>query len=299
MDLDPDLALALLDLKHAGKKLLLITNSEWFYTKAMMSYCFDRYLPGGMTCRDLFDLVIVGAQSPRSSPPGSPSSRSSTTTACSRPVVGPIHEGKAYLGGNAAARRAEPRLLAGDDILYVGDPHLRRRERVEERAPLADCPHPPGARGRGRRRRGPPGEEARLAELMAEKEQLDALGCQIRLDLQRLQAAMVPRWRRPPRSSRRPSPRCARSSSSSIEKIAPLAAAVASTPNERWGSLLYAGNDKSHLARQVERSADIYTSRVSNFLFRTPFAYLRSQRGTLPHDPAARPGPDNRGGDVP
>ena len=81
--------------------------------------------------------------------------------------------------------------------------------------------------------------------------------------------------------------------------ISPLAHAMTTTPNERWGSLLYSGNDKSHLARQVERSADIYTSRVSNFLFRTPFAYLRSQRGTLPHDPAARPGPDTRGGDVP
>ncbi len=46
-----------------------------------------------------------------------------------------------------------------------------------------------------------------------------------------------------------------------------------------------AGNDKSHLARQVERYADIYTSRVSNFLFQTPFVYLRSHRGSLPHDP--------------
>ena len=47
-----------------------------------------------------------------------------------------------------------------------------------------------------------------------------------------------------------------------------------------------AGNDKSHLARQVERYADIYTSRVSNFLYETPFAYLRAPRGTLPHDDA-------------
>jgi hypothetical protein len=48
-----------------------------------------------------------------------------------------------------------------------------------------------------------------------------------------------------------------------------------------------AGNDKSHLARQIERRADIYTSRVSNFLFLTPFVFLRSMRGSLPHDPAA------------
>jgi hypothetical protein len=48
--------------------------------------------------------------------------------------------------------------------------------------------------------------------------------------------------------------------------------------------LLRTGNDKSHLARQVERYADIYTSRVGNFLAQTPFVYLRSPRGSMPHD---------------
>jgi hypothetical protein len=38
------------------------------------------------------------------------------------------------------------------------------------------------------------------------------------------------------------------------------------------------------MARQVERYADIYTSRVSNFLYHTPFLYLRAPRGSLPHD---------------
>ena len=52
-----------------------------------------------------------------------------------------------------------------------------------------------------------------------------------------------------------------------------------------------AGNDKSHLARQVERYADIYTSRVSNFLYQTPFVYLRSPRGSLPHDSDAHVAP--------
>ena len=46
-----------------------------------------------------------------------------------------------------------------------------------------------------------------------------------------------------------------------------------------------AGNDKSQLARQIERYADVYTSRVANLLYATPFAYLRSVRGSLPHDP--------------
>jgi hypothetical protein len=74
--------------------------------------------------------------------------------------------------------------------------------------------------------------------------------------------------------------------------ISPLARAAGELENQRWGLLMRAGNDKSHLARQVERSADIYTSRVSNFLLHTPFAYLRPPRGILPHDVlSAPPGP--------
>lgn len=37
--------------------------------------------------------------------------------------------------------------------------------------------------------------------------------------------------------------------------------------SERWGYLSRAGlNDKSQFTRQIEKYADIYTSRVSNFL---------------------------------
>lgn len=46
--------------------------------------------------------------------------------------------------------------------------------------------------------------------------------------------------------------------------------------NARWGYLSRAGlNDKSQLCRQIEKYADIYTSRVSNFLRYTPYMYFR------------------------
>ncbi len=53
----PYTAQALLDMRQAGKQLLLITNSDWHYTSKMMSYAYDRWLPGQMTWRDLFDMV--------------------------------------------------------------------------------------------------------------------------------------------------------------------------------------------------------------------------------------------------
>ena len=68
------------------------------------------------------------------------------------------------------------------------------------------------------------------------------------------------------------------------DEIAPLARASGQLGNPTWGPIMRAGNDKSLFARQVERYADVYTSRASNFLMETPFAFLRAPRGTLPHD---------------
>src|SRR5262249_45680878 len=61
---DAETALTLLDQKAAGKRLLLITNSEWSYSNAMMAWSFERFLPSGMNWRELFDVVIVGARKP-------------------------------------------------------------------------------------------------------------------------------------------------------------------------------------------------------------------------------------------
>ena len=68
------------------------------------------------------------------------------------------------------------------------------------------------------------------------------------------------------------------------EQIGPLARAAGRIRNETWGPLMRSGNDKSLFARQVERYADVYTSRVSNFLAATPYGFLRAARGSLPHD---------------
>jgi hypothetical protein len=75
------------------------------------------------------------------------------------------------------------------------------------------------------------------------------------------------------------------------ERIKLLAKEAQEIFNPRWGLLTRAGFDKSYLARQLEGYADIYMSRVSNLLYQTPFAYLRSTRSSLPHDGGIIGGP--------
>ncbi|HEB84907.1 MAG TPA: HAD family hydrolase, partial [Bacteroidetes bacterium] len=117
---DPETPLALLDQKHAGRKLMLITNSDWPYTQAVMSYSFDPHLGGGMTWRDLFDLVICSAGKPGFFARETPAYEVVNPEGLLRPVVGPLKAGSVYVGGHAGLVE-ELFGLSGEQILYVGD----------------------------------------------------------------------------------------------------------------------------------------------------------------------------------
>jgi HAD superfamily 5'-nucleotidase-like hydrolase len=287
---DPDAALALLDQQRAGKKLLLITNSEWPYTVALMRYAFDPYLPRGTTWRDLFELVIVQARKPEFFSSRSPVFEIVSEEGLLKPALGLDARG-AYVGGNASL--VEHQLgMSGDQILYVGD-HLfadvhvtknvlRWRTALVLRELEADLQADDEFE---------PVRE-RLQHLMAAKEELEFAVCQARLAIQRAREAYGPRPSRPPEAAEADLADLRSRLEALDEEIAPLAARAAETSNPYWGPLMRTGNDKSNLARQVERYADIYTSRVSNFLYHTPYIFLRSPRGYLPHD-AVPPGLDD------
>ncbi|XP_059450053.1 uncharacterized protein LOC132181025 [Corylus avellana] len=284
---DPELPLALLDQKEAGKKLLLITNSDYHYTDKMMQHSFNRFLPNDMGWRDLFDIVIVSARKPEFFQMSHPMYEVVTGEGLMRPCF-KAHTGGLYSGGSA--QMVENSLnIHGDEILYVGDHiytdvsqskvHLRWRtalicrELEEEYSSLI--------RSRGHR--------ASLVELINQKEVVGDLFNQLRLALQR-------------RTKARPAQTLAATNMDDQEltesmqkllivmqrldeKIAPMLETDGEHFNKRWGFLSRAGLwDKSHLMRQIEKYADIYTSRVSNFLHYTPFMYFQSQEQTLAHD---------------
>lgn len=283
--LDADLPRALLDLKQAGKRLFLATNSEWHYTSAMMAYTFDRYLRGSKW-RDLFEVVIVQARKPGFFDGAAVFEEVVDDAGTTRPWSGSLRSGGRYRGGNAQLLQ-EYLGVQGEDILYVGDhvyadvhvsSQIRRwrtalvlreleHEVAEEQAFAPD--------------------QVTLEGLMRKKGLLEFEQAMLRLALQRLDHgdplppiadASVPVIQERLRVLR-----------TEVEgldaRIGPLAKRASELGHSIWGPLLRAGNDKSRLARQIERHADVYTSRVANLLYLTPFGYLRAARGSLPHDP--------------
>ncbi len=285
---DAETPLALLDQKKSGKKVLLISNSEWSYAEPIMSYAFDPFLPKSLKWRDLFDIIIVGARKPDFFTFPMPVFEVVDAQGLLREHRGPLSPGHVYLGANA--RLVEESLgLSGEELMYVGDhiftdvnisksisrwrTALVVRELEDEIA--ADDQFLP--------------KQGELRALMESKEQMESQYCSLRLAAQRIQKRYEPhdgtkireiQWKMSELHGR------------IVEidsRIAPIAQASGQLLNKNWGLLMRTGVDKSHLARQIESYADIYTARVSNFLHVTPFAFLRSSRGSLPHDPDCLP----------
>ncbi|XP_021313634.1 5'-nucleotidase domain-containing protein 4 isoform X2 [Sorghum bicolor] len=281
---DPELPLALLDQKEAGKKFLLITNSDFHYTNKMMNHAFNRFLPNDVGWRDLFEMVIVSARKPEFFQLSHPLYEVVTDDGLMRPCF-KVKSGGLYSGGSA--QMVEKSLdIHGDEILYVGDHiytdvsqskvHLRWRtalicRELEDEFDALVKSHD---------------QKEKLVTLIQQKENVGDLFNQLRLALQR-------------RSNSRPAQTLAATCMDEQEltesmqkllivmqrldeKIGPMLEADGELFNKRWGWLSCAGLwDKSHLTRQIEKYADIYTSRVSNFLHYTPFMYFQSQEQTL------------------
>uniref|UniRef100_A0A0E0C003 5'-nucleotidase n=1 Tax=Oryza meridionalis TaxID=40149 RepID=A0A0E0C003_9ORYZ len=284
---DPELPLALLDQKEAGKRLLLITNSDYHYTNKMMNHAFNRFLPNDMAWRDLFEMVIVSARKPEFFQISHPLYEVVTNDGLMRPCF-KANSGGLYSGGSA--QMVEKSLdIHGDEILYVGDHiytdvsqskvHLRWRtalicRELEDEFDALIRSHV---------------QKEQLITLIQQKEVVGDLFNQLRLALQR-------------RTNSRPAQTLAATCMDDQEltesmqkllivmqrldeKIAPMLESDGELFNKRWGWLSRTGLwDKSHLTRQIEKYADIYTSRVSNFLHYTPFMYFQSQEQTLGHD---------------
>lgn len=286
---DPAMARTLLDQREAGKILMLITNSEFNFTQKMMSYAYDEFLPEGKTWRDLFDMVIIQARKPEFfSHPGMSLFEIVTQDGLMRPCYN-ARKGGLYCGGSA--KMVEKALgVAGDDILYVGD-HIytdaalaKINFRWRTALIVRELEDEVRALTMGR-----PHHDA-LKELMNKKELVGDLLNQLRLIRQRAAYEGMPSGI----SRAKINTTLAQLlllSEHLDEIIGPMLEQDGQHFSQRWGYLSRAGlNDKSQLTRQIEKYADIYTSRVCNFLRYTAYMYFRSPSQSLAHDRSSSSG---------
>jgi 5'-nucleotidase len=297
---DPELGPALHRLRSGGKKLFLLTNSEWDYTRAVMSHLLDGVLPEYPSWRNYFDTVITGADKPRFFSEGNAFVELDAESEEGR-VLGEaetLGRWKVYRGGNLTSFERMTG-FSGDKVLYVGD-HIYGDILKSRKASLwRTCMVVQELEDEIRYTEGRREEISRLSEVELLRARLDDAVNQRKAILSILER----RLERPPeleeseRLAMETERRRAKAELEPLRRALKRAIAIAETLerdveagfNPYWGLLFKEGHENSRFGAQVEQYACLYTSRVSNLLQISPTQYLRSPRELMPHELAGAP----------
>jgi len=286
---DPELPAALHKLRSGGKRLFILTNSLWDYTDAVMSFVLDGRLPEYPSWRNYFDSVIVGAQKPAFFAEQRPFVELAPDGKILRPSVDAFERGKVYEGGNLFEFE---RLSghAGESVLYVGD-HIygdiirnrkasqwrtcfvvqeleREIEYIEQHAE----------------------DVQRLSELDELRTRLDDLVNHHKLILNQLDRKLERSGPMPTdleqrrQREKRDLELLRRAFKATLAESSEVEQRFERGANAYWGLVFKEGNENSRFGEQVQDYADLYTSRVSNFLYYSPMQVFRSPRAIMPHE---------------
>jgi HAD superfamily 5'-nucleotidase-like hydrolase len=262
-------------LKHFirhGKKIFILTNSEYSYTKLLLDYAITPFLNKGETWQDLFEYVITLANKPRFFYDNLRFLSVNPDNGTMINVEGQLVPG-VYQGGNAK-KFTESLNIRGDEILYIGD-HiygdiLRLKKDCNWRTALVVDEL--GAEIAAQVKALP--IEKKIVEAMNIKKALEQKYvnlCTLSIDegsqqydqeIQELQLQI-----------------------STVDlQISKLLKEQSAFYNHKWERVFRAGAEESYFAYQVDRFACIYMEKLSNLLEHSPITYFRANRRLLAHD---------------
>ncbi|HAK47343.1 MAG TPA: 5'-nucleotidase, partial [Spirochaeta sp.] len=260
--------------KSAGKKLMLITNSDYAYTRILLDYAVNPFLKKHSRWQDVFDVSITLADKPRFFEQKNRFLQIDLETGLMSNHEGPVTEGL-YQGG--CSRILQKDLgLAGSEILYIGD-HIYGdvvsiKKQCDWRTALVLGDLEVEMEGL---RKSQAVQES-IDALMEEKEELeDKININ---DINRYEGKSVSRKVLDDLYSR---------IDALNSRISDLIVKYRSFFNPFWGEILRAGSEESRYAEQVERYACIYMTRVSDLYDHSPRTYFRPRKRVLPHEAAA------------
>ena len=262
-------------LKHFirhGKKIFILTNSEYYYTKLLLEYAISPFLDPGERWQDLFEYTITLANKPRFFYDNLRFLSINSETGYMSNIIGRITPG-IYQGG-CATKFTDDLDLKGDEILYIGD-HiygdiLRLKKDCNWRTALVV--EELGAEIDAQKRALP--IEKEIAADIAIKKKLEHAYIKIhtqRIDeatavydtqLDDLQTQIL----------------------DIDQKISALLLDQQTFYNPKWERVFRAGAEESYFAYQVDRYACIYMEKLSDLLEHSPLTYFRANRRLLAHD---------------
>ena len=269
---DPDLVAGLEKFRRHGKKIFVLTNSDYHYTKLLLDYAIQPFLKEHKSWQDLFEFVITFASKPKFFYESQKYLRVNAEDGSMTNMEGKLTPG-IYQGGNAKKFTADLG-LDGDDILYIGD-HIygdilrlkkdcnwRTAMVIEELDVEVD----------NNKKAEPTNQEIEL--LMKKKEPLE----------DELTEIMTKRIEKTGANPEQQIEVLQKSISEIDTQISQLIKKQQSMYNSNWGQLMRAGNEESYFAYQLDRYACVYMEQLADLLELSPRTYFRAPRRPLAHE---------------
>jgi HAD superfamily 5'-nucleotidase-like hydrolase len=269
---DPKVVQGLEKFKRHGKKIFVLTNSDFAYTKLLLDYAINPFLKESKSWMDLFEIVVTMAQKPRFF-------YDNLKFLKVNPADGTMvnHWDKLVPGiyqGGCAEIFTKDLGLEGDEILYIGDHIYGDILRLKK-----DC----GWR------------TAMVIEELEKEVELNKKNEKVILEIETLMKKKEPMEEE---LTDLMTQRIEKPGSIDESKIEPLQKQIAeidsqisgliktqqSAYNAHWGQLMRAGNEESYFAYQVDRYACVYMPKIADLLELSPRTYFRAPRRPLSHE---------------
>jgi HAD superfamily 5'-nucleotidase-like hydrolase len=279
---DPQLAATLDEFHRSGRRLFLLTNSEMYYTDALLSHIFRNDLNGRRSWKQFFDLIVVESRKPAFF------LNRGGRDMIARPLRDEGASPPVFAGGDA--QFLEKALgFRGDQVLYFGDHTygdiLRSKKSLGWRTAmiLSELDHEIATAERIK------GEMKNLHEVTQRRDELVVRKVALARAIRRLAergagsggtGAETDEIAALEREIARGDVEIQR-----LEREgALLDARVSAEYNRNWGPLFRERSETSRFGHQVKDFACLYASRVSNFLNYPWDHYFQSPGSFMPHE---------------
>ncbi|EQC51746.1 HAD-IG family 5'-nucleotidase [Bacteriovorax sp. DB6_IX] len=269
---DPDVAKLLERFKRFGKKLIIATNSEWWWTKKLMEYTIDPFLEEHKSWMDLFDITICLCCKPRFFTTNNMFLKIDPETGLMSNMEGKLTNG--FYQGGWGGKLQEDLGLDGEEILYVGD-HifgdvLTLKKTFNWRTALVLDPIEYEIEAINKSKN----IQEEIDKLMAKKQSLE----------HNLNHIELKKHEDPENFKKEDLNKIYAEIDRVDGQISEFLEDYRKFFNPYWGEMMRAGQEESRFADQVEKYACIYMTKVSDLLEYTPKTYFRPIKRILAHE---------------
>ncbi|WP_413292474.1 HAD-IG family 5'-nucleotidase [Bdellovibrio sp. HCB185ZH] len=269
---DPGLVAGLEKFRRHGKKIFVLTNSDFHYTKLLLDYAVQPFLKDFKSWQDLFEVTITFASKPKFFYENQKYLRVNPADGSMTNMEGKLTPG-IYQGGNAKKFTADLD-LNGDDILYIGDHIYGDILRLKKDCNWRTAMVIEELDSEVEKNRQAEPINAEIETLMKKKEPFE----------DELTEIMTRKIEKAADVNEAQIETLQKSISEIDGQISSHIKKQQALYNANWGQLMRAGNEESYFAYQLDRYACVYMEKLSDLLELSPRTYFRAPRRPLAHE---------------